>query len=103
MGVVMAAREKGYMGPMARRILEKVSNAFDCEVISLENQSHHHAGHVGNPDGADDAETHFKLKVVSDAFEGKKLLERHRMVNDLLQEGLRETGGVHALSLDLKP
>ena len=60
-----ATTEKGFMGPVAKRILAKVSQAFECETLVLENQSHLHAGHTGNPDGAPDAETHFKLRVVS--------------------------------------
>lgn len=44
-----------------------------------------------------DAETHFKVLVVSHAFEGKSLLQRHRMVHDILSEEL--DGGVHALAI----
>ena len=93
--------EKGFIGPVARNIAAKVSQALACDVLEVENQSHHHAGHTGNPTGAADAETHFKLKIVSSAFEGKKLIERHRMVNELLKEELDTS--VHALTMDLKP
>eukprot|EP00953_Heterococcus_sp_UTEX-ZZ885_P015640 8805-Heterococcus_DN1.PRE.3 len=37
---------------------------------------------------------------VSDAFEGKSLIARHRMVNDLLKEELE--GTLHALSIQPK-
>ena len=47
-----------------------------------------------------DAETHFKVIIATEAFEGVKLLERHRAVNTLLAEQLQT--GVHALSIKAK-
>lgn len=46
------------------------------------------------PDGA---QSHFKVTVVSPAFEGKRLIARHREVNGLVAEAL--AGPVHALAL----
>ena len=46
------------------------------------------------PEGS---ESHFKLVVVSDAFEGMMLIKRHRKINELLSQQL--AGGVHALSM----
>ena len=47
-----------------------------------------------------EGETHFKVIVVSNAFEGMKPLERHRAVNELLADELQS--GVHALSIQTK-
>jgi BolA protein len=44
-----------------------------------------------------DSETHFKVVLVAEAFEGVGLLARHRMVNQLLADEL--SGGVHALAI----
>lgn len=44
-------------------------------------------------------ETHFRLYIVADAFEGKMQAGRHRMVYRLLGEEMAREGGVHALSL----
>ncbi|MCK9247094.1 MAG: BolA/IbaG family iron-sulfur metabolism protein [Anaerolineaceae bacterium] len=44
-----------------------------------------------------DSETHFKVVVVSEAFAGKRLVQRHQMVYGIVAEELR--GGVHALAL----
>ena len=41
---------------------------------------------------------HWQLIVVSPAFEGKGLIEQHRMVNDALQEPMQDER-IHALSL----
>ncbi|RHY30878.1 hypothetical protein DYB32_003948 [Aphanomyces invadans] len=46
------------------------------------------------------SETHFKVVVVSAAFEGKPLIQRHRLVNQVLADEL--DGGVHALSIQSK-
>ena len=46
------------------------------------------------PDGA---QSHFKVTVVSDAFEGKRLIARHREINGLAADALQ--GPVHALAL----
>jgi len=50
-------------------------------------------------------ESHFKVVVVSDKFEGMSLLERHRCVQDLFKEELElgiAHGGIHALSIVAK-
>ncbi|XP_057960224.1 protein BOLA2 isoform X2 [Malania oleifera] len=38
----------------------------------------------------------FVIEIVSEQFEGKRLLERHRFVNDVLKEEMKE---IHALSI----
>ncbi|MFK8077047.1 MAG: BolA family protein [Granulosicoccus sp.] len=43
------------------------------------------------------SETHFKLVIVSDSFDGLSLVARHRTVNKLLANQLQN--GVHALSM----
>lgn len=45
----------------------------------------------------EDAQTHFKVLVVSDQFEEKNLLARHRMINELLRTEFDQ--GLHALAL----
>ncbi|KAL1506407.1 hypothetical protein ABEB36_005777 [Hypothenemus hampei] len=47
-----------------------------------------------------DAETHFKVVIVSEDFQALPLIKRHRMVNDILKSELQ--GGVHALSIVAK-
>jgi BolA protein len=62
--------------------------------LEIEDESQRHAGHVGaHPEG----ESHFRLVVVADAFEGKSRLERQRMVYAALKDLM--TSRIHALSL----
>jgi stress-induced morphogen len=75
-------------------IREKLTRAFTPEALDVVNDSHHHAGHAGSPGGG---ESHFSIKVVSAAFDGKSRVERHRMVNEVLAEEL--AGKIHALAI----
>lgn len=43
---------------------------------------------------------HYRAEVVSEAFEGKSLIQRHRLVYDALKEEMK--GPIHALTLDVK-
>ena len=58
----------------------KLQAALAPVSLSVANESHLHAGHSGNPSGAPDAETHFRVEAVSEAFEGKNAGARHRLV-----------------------
>ena len=44
-----------------------------------------------------DSESHFKLLVVSETFEGVPLIERHRRLNELLADEFSQ--GLHALTM----
>ena len=44
---------------------------------------------------------HFNLKVISDAFEGKNLLDRHRMIYQALDAQMKD-GRIHALEIQAK-
>ncbi len=41
---------------------------------------------------------HFTVKIISDAFEGKNLLDRHRMIYQALDEPMKD-GRIHALEI----
>ncbi len=75
---------------MQQTITRKLESALAPEHLEVINESHMH----NVPEGS---ETHFKVVVVSDAFNDKMLLARHRMVNKALEEEL--SGGIHALAL----
>lgn len=45
-------------------------------------------------------EDHWEARVISAAFEGKSLIQRHRMVMAALAEEMK--GPIHALTLDVK-
>ena len=72
----------------------KLREAFSPESLDVSNESHLHEGHAGHRPGG---ETHFRVYIVSVAFEGKSRIERHRMINSTLTVELE--GGVHALAI----
>lgn len=41
---------------------------------------------------------HFSIRVVSDVFKGKNLLDRHRLIYQALSEPMRD-GRIHALEI----
>jgi BolA family transcriptional regulator, general stress-responsive regulator len=75
-------------------IIKKLSEAFLPESLLVADESHLHEGHSGHRPGG---ETHFRVNIVSPAFEGKSRIERHRMINALLAAEL--AGSVHALAI----
>ncbi|XP_037951244.1 bolA-like protein DDB_G0274169 [Teleopsis dalmanni] len=62
--------------------------------LEVLNESHMH----NVPKGS---ETHFKLLIVSEMFESLSLIKRHRLVNEIVKNGL-SGGFVHALSIEAK-
>jgi len=75
-------------------ITNKLREAFTPESLDVTDESHLHEGHSGHRPGG---ETHFRVYIVSDAFEGKSRIERHRMINATLAAEL--AGPVHALAI----
>jgi BolA protein len=75
-------------------ITEKLTKAFAPQDLRVLDESHQHEGHAGHRPGG---ETHFRVYIVSAAFQGKSRIERHRMVNAALASEL--AGGVHALAI----
>ena len=76
------------------QITNKLNEAFTPESLEVQDESHLHAGHAGHDRNG---ETHFRLYIVSKAFEGKSRVERHRMINSSLAAELAST--VHALAI----
>lgn len=73
---------------------QKLMIAFEPTRLDVVNESHLHAGHRSSPGTG---ESHFSVLVVAEKFAGKSRIERHRMVNDVLAEHLKN--GVHALAI----
>ncbi len=71
-------------------IERKLSDAFEPRHLEVVNESHMHSVPKGS-------ESHFKVVMVADVFDGEKLIARHRRVNSVLAAELAH--GVHALAL----
>src|SRR3990172_8666914 len=73
---------------MIKQCLQAALGPLSIEILD---ESHRHAGHAGAQGGG-----HFQVTLVADVFNGKRLLERHRMLYDELGPAMKRK--IHALS-----
>lgn len=66
---------------LPEQVKSLITAALPCESVEVEGDGHH-----------------FYASIVSSAFAGLKLLDRHRLVKDKLKDVL-DSGELHALSL----
>ena len=71
-------------------IRTKLAAALDPVHLDVTNESRMHDVPPGS-------ESHFKVVIASRRFEGKRLLGRHRLVNEVLADEI--AGPVHALAI----
>ena len=67
------------MNNQTAKTLTAALQALSPSILSLQNESHMHAGYF------EGKESHFKLVIVSDAFEKQRLAARHQTVYALAQ------------------
>ena len=72
--------------------IEEKLQALNPAVVEVLNESHMHSV-------PPNSETHFKVTLVSEAFNGSRKVQRHQKVYGLLADEL--AGPVHALALHL--
>jgi BolA protein len=80
-----------------QRIEARLREGLTPLSLEVEDESHRHHGHSGWREGG---QTHYRVALVSAAFAGRSRVERHRLVNGLLQSEF--DGGLHALVLQLR-
>lgn len=81
---------------MEEIIHHKLNLAFQPLHLEVIDQS---AAHHGHKEAGSGGNSHFKIILVSKAFEGKSPLERHRLVYACLAEEIKR---IHAVQLDLR-
>lgn len=75
---------------MRESIFRKLDESLQNDFIAVTDESHLH----NTPPGT---ESHFKVVIVSEAFQGKMPVKRHQLVYALLADELRKQ--IHALAL----
>ena len=77
--------------------LERIRNALQDKLsptlLEVGDDSALHAGHAGAASGGG----HYSVKIVSSRFEGLRLVMRHRLVYDAVQDMMQ--GEIHALAI----
>jgi BolA protein len=74
------------------KLKTSLAEAFNIDYMLLENESHMHSV-------PENSETHFKLVLVSDDFDGKRKVARHQAVYSAVNAEMQS--GLHALALHL--
>ncbi len=73
-------------------IEKRLTEVFSPQSLNIVDESHKHVGHA-SAGGAG----HFAVDIVADAFAGKTLIQRHRLVYDALGDAMNTE--IHALSI----
>lgn len=81
-------------GSVADQITARLTAALAPSHLEVINDSHHHAGHMGDDRSG---ESHFTVIVESSAFTGASRVQRQRLVNQALADLLAER--IHALAI----
>ena len=84
------------MSTRVETIRSRLEAALAPDALDIEDESHRHAGHAGARDGRG----HFRVRIVSAAFEGHNAIARHRAVYAALGD-LMQTD-IHALAIDAR-
>jgi BolA protein len=74
---------------------QRLAAGLAPQQLEIDDDSHHHIGHAGAGRGG-----HYTVRIVARAFAGKPLLERHRMIYDVLKDMMRDE--IHALSIQAR-
>ena len=83
------AASVGFVGPVYRRIEEKLRSELNPSHLQLFNESNLHCV-------PRNSETHFKLVIVSDDFIEMTKVKRHQLIYQILVETMKK---IHALSI----
>lgn len=89
-------------GPIIAKINAKIKENFpDLTHYQIFNDSYKHASHEPMSTAKNTTESHLRLEVVSDKFQGMPLVKRHKLIYSLLKDEI-EVDEVHALQLTTK-
>jgi BolA protein len=81
-------------GERLAEIRTRLEVALAPESLQVEDEGHMHIGH----EGAKDGRGHFRVLVVSNQFQGKTPIQRHRLIYQALGQ-LMQTD-IHALAIE---
>jgi BolA protein len=81
------------MTDRVKMIRERLTEAFTPLQLEVADESHKHVGHAGARGGGG----HFSVYLISPAFTGKTLIQRHRMVYEALGDAMNQD--IHAVSI----
>ena len=82
--------------PTATELEQRLRERLHPVSLEVIDESYQHQGHAGaNGSGFG---SHFRVRVTSQIFTGKSVVQRHRLVYDALQDFMDQ--GLHALAIE---
>jgi len=75
------------------QIKQRLTQTLNPSSLDIIDESHKHVGHAGAREGGG----HFIVNITADTFNGKGMLQRHRLVYDALDDMMNKE--IHALSI----
>lgn len=85
-------------GPLVSQLEAKMIETFNPQSVEIINESHLHAGHQPGFDGK--GESHIRVRMVAEHFNGMSRVDIHRAINALCADEI--AAGLHALAIDVK-
>ena len=79
-------------------MMSQITSNLAPSHLEIHNDSSKHSHHKAMADNTS-KETHFRVVVTSEAFGGKGMMARHKMVYALVKDEMAREGGIHALQL----
>lgn len=77
---------------MVEKLEARIASALKAERVEVLDEGHLHIGHAGEGKG------HYRVRVVSAAFDGLGPIRRHRLVYAAVGEWMND--GIHALAIE---
>jgi intracellular septation protein len=81
----------------AQRLRERLEKRFAPAQLTVEDESHLHEGHAGAATG----QSHFRIRIVAEAFRGISSVARHRLVYAAVDDLMKSD--IHALAIEALP
>ena len=81
----------------AQRLRERLESRFAPAQLDVEDESHLHEGHAGAAGG----QSHFRVRIVSEAFRGISSVARHRLIYAAVDDLMKTD--IHALAIEALP
>ena len=87
----------GIAASRADRLRQRLESRFTPAELLVEDESHLHEGHVGAADGL----SHFRIRIVAEAFRGMPSVSRHRLIYQAVDDLMKSD--IHALAIEALP
>ena len=81
----------------AQRLRERLEKRFAPAQLTVEDESHLHEGHAGAAGGL----SHFRIRIVAEAFRGISSVARHRLIYAAIDDLMKSD--IHALAIEALP